>query len=371
MYPQARVAAGEAGGITQAIGAYNTAVEVDGETKTICFLDTPGHEAFSAMRARGAKMTDIAIIIVAADDSVRPQTREAVSHALAAGVPLIVAINKIDKPGADIERVKQDLTELGLVAEEWGGTTQMVPVSAKKGTGVADLLQMVAWMAEEQQLVANPKKAAQGTVIEAYLDKKKGPVATLLVQTGTLRVGDCVSVGGSSGKVRVMTNDLGQTLTEAGPSFAVQMGGLDSVPDAGEEFMVHSNEAAAREAAEEYEFGHRAQRLSDLGSGGSMVTLSSLASVDEEQEAMQRMNLIIKADTMGVVEAIKSALGALPQESVTLRYLLTGAGDMSISDVDLAAASSALLVGFNLEASDAVETHAKRLGVTIMTYKVS
>jgi translation initiation factor IF-2 len=345
-------------------------VEVDGETKTICFLDTPGHEAFSAMRARGAKMTDIAIIIVAADDSVRPQTREAVSHAQAAGVPLIVAINKIDKPGADIERVKQDLTELGLVAEEWGGTTSMVPVSAKKGTGVADLLQMVAWMAEEQQLVANPKKMAQGTVIEAYLDKKKGPVATLLVQTGTLKVGDCVSVGGSSGKVRVMTNDLGQTLTEAGPSFAIQMGGLDSVPDAGEEFMVHTNEAGARAAAEEYEFGHRAQRLSELGSGGSMVTLSSLASVDDEQEAMQRMNLIVKADTMGVVEAIKSALGALPQESVTLRYLLTGAGDMSISDVDLAAASSALLVGFNLEASDAVETHAKRLGVTIMTYKV-
>ncbi|GAX79512.1 hypothetical protein CEUSTIGMA_g6953.t1 [Chlamydomonas eustigma] len=367
---KARVAAGEAGGITQGIGAYNTNIQVDGEDKTICFLDTPGHEAFSAMRARGARVTDVAIIIVAADDGVQPQTREAVAHAQAAGVPLIVAINKVDKPDADVERVKQELLELNLVAEEWGGNTTMVPVSAKKGTGVQDLLQMVCWVAEEQQLMANPKKPAQGMVIEAYLDKKKGPVATLLVQAGTLRVGDIVSCGCSYGKVRSMSNDLGQAMATAGPSIAVQMGGLDSVPAAGEEFSVWSNESDAREAAEKFLDKQRMQRLSDMG-GGSMVTLSSLASVDDsDTEALQRMNLIIKADTMGVVEAIRSALGALPQQSVTLRYLLTGAGDITVSDVDLAAASQALLVGFNLEASDTVQTHAKRLGVSIMTYKV-
>lgn len=367
---KAGVAAGEAGGITQSIGAYNTSVEVDGELKTICFLDTPGHEAFSAMRARGAKVTDVAIILVAADDGVRPQTREAVSHAQAAGVPLIVAINKIDKPGADIERVKQELLELNLVAEEWGGTTQIVPVSAKKGLGIEDLLQMVVWVAEEQSLMANPKKPAQGTVIEAHLDKQVGPVASLLVQAGTLRVGDAIRVGGSCGKVRSMTNDLGQSIYEAGPSIALQLCGLDSVPDAGEEFQVYPSESAAREAAAAYLNTARNQRLSDMNTGGSMVTLSSLASLDEDTEGIQRMNLVIKADTVGVVQAIKAALGALPQESVALRYLLSGAGAITVSDVDLAAASQALLVGFNLTPSDAVATHAKRLGVTIMTYKI-
>jgi len=367
-----RVAAGEAGGITQGIGAYNTTVEVDGEEKTICFLDTPGHEAFSAMRARGAQVTDVAIIIVAADDGVRPQTREAVAHAQAAKVPILVAINKIDKPGADIERVKQELLELNLVAEEWGGTTPMVAVSAKKGTGIADLLQMVTWMAEEQKLMANPKKPSQGTVIESHLDKRVGPVATLLVQAGTLQVGNIVCAGASYGRVRTIKDDLGRVMTSAGPSIAVQMVGLDSTPVAGEEFQVVATESAARAYVLDTIERFKAQRMLEMSGGGSMVTLSSLADMDSnsDSEAMQKINLIVKGDTMGVVEAIKSALSTLPQQSITLRCLLSGAGDISESDVDLAAASGALILGFNLEPDNIVAEAAKRLGVTIMTYKI-
>ncbi|GFH06110.1 Tr-type G domain-containing protein, partial [Haematococcus lacustris] len=370
-----RVAAGEAGGITQSIGAYNTSVEVDGELKTICFLDTPGHEAFSAMRARGAQVTDLAIIIVAADDGVRPQTREAVAHAQAAGVPILVAINKVDKAGADVERVKQELLELNLVAEEWGGSTPMVAVSAKKGTGIPDLLQAVTWMAEEQSLQANAKRAAQGTIIESHLDRKVGPVATLLVQAGTLkvgdgRVGDIISAGAAYGKVRTLRDDLGQPMQEAGPSIAVQMVGLGSCPMAGEEWGVVASESAAREISVKSLASSRNQRMVEMTGGGSMVTLSSLATVDEDLEALQKMNLIIKGDTMGVVEAIKNALSALPQHSVTLRFLLSNAGDISISDVDLAAASTGLVLGFNLKPDTAVEEHAKRLGVKLMTYNV-
>ncbi|KAJ9508183.1 hypothetical protein QJQ45_021549, partial [Haematococcus lacustris] len=412
-----RVAAGEAGGITQSIGAYNTSVEVDGELKTICFLDTPGHEAFSAMRARGAQqcqrkrivgshgssksssgsssksssgskavavaaakapvaieakaaVTDLAIIIVAADDGVRPQTREAVAHAQAAGVPILVAINKVDKAGADVERVKQELLELNLVAEEWGGSTPMVAVSAKKGTGIPDLLQAVTWMAEEQSLQANAKRAAQGTIIESHLDRKVGPVATLLVQAGTLKVGDIISAGAAYGKVRTLRDDLGQPMQEAGPSIAVQMVGLGSCPMAGEEWGVVASESAAREISVKSLASSRNQRMVEMTGGGSMVTLSSLATVDEDLEALQKMNLIIKGDTMGVVEAIKNALSALPQHSVTLRFLLSNAGDISISDVDLAAASTGLVLGFNLKPDTAVEEHAKRLGVKLMTYNV-
>ncbi|KAG2442199.1 hypothetical protein HYH02_009685 [Chlamydomonas schloesseri] len=367
---KARVAAGEAGGITQAIGAYNTEVEVDGEVKTICFLDTPGHEAFSAMRARGAQVTDMAIIIVAADDGVRPQTREAVAHAQAAGVPIVVAINKIDKPGADVDRVKQELLELNLVPEEWGGNTPMCPVSAKKGTGVQDLLTQLLWLAEEKSLMSNPLRPARGTVIEANLDKKRGPVATLLVQAGTLRPGDLVRAGASYGKVRSLTNDLGRPLTDAGPSIAVQLTGLNSVPAAGEEFEVHANEQAARTAALEFEEKLKVQRMLDMSGGGSMVTLASLATVDEDQEALQRLNLIIKADTSGMVEAIKAALSMLPQQSVVLRFLLSGAGDLSVSDIDLAAASGGLVLAFNLEPDEAVSSHAKRLGVNVKSYKI-
>ncbi|WIA43897.1 hypothetical protein OEZ86_010304 [Tetradesmus obliquus] len=367
---KAKVAAGEAGGITQAIGAYNVEVEVDGDSKTICFLDTPGHEAFSAMRARGARVTDIAIIIVAADDGVQPQTREAVSHAQAADVPIIVAINKIDKPGADVERAKQSLLELNLVPEEWGGNTPMVPISAKKGTGIDDLLQAVAWVAEEKQLMANATKLAAGTVIEAHLDKKRGAVATLLVQAGTLRTGDIVSCGACCGKVRSLTNSAGRPVGEAGPSIAVQLIGLNAVPNAGDEFQAHTNDSDARKAADAAGEGLRAARIAEMSTTGSMVTLSSLATFDEDTDTLQRMNLIIKGDTSGVVEAIKGALQGLPQESVVLRYLLCAAGDITTSDVDLAAASSGMVVGFNLNPDEAVLSHAKRLGVTINTYKV-
>ncbi|GLC47031.1 hypothetical protein PLESTB_001437200 [Pleodorina starrii] len=367
---KARVAAGEAGGITQAIGAYNTEVEVDGSLKTICFLDTPGHEAFSAMRARGAQVTDLAIIIVAADDGVRPQTREAVAHAQAAGVPIVVAINKVDKPGADVERVKQELLELSLVPEEWGGSTPMVPVSAKKGSGVPDLLTQLLWVAEEKQLMSNPKRPAAGTVIEAYLDKKKGPVATLLVQVGTLRPGDIVRAGASYGKVRALSNDLGQNMPSAGPSIAVQLTGLNSVPAAGEEFEVCPSEQAAREAAAEFEDKLKLRRMIEMSGGGSMVTLSSLATVDEDQEAMQRLNLIIKADTSGMVEAIRNALSMLPQQSVVLRFLLAGAGEITASDVDLAAASGGLVLAFNLEPDEAVSSQAKRQGVSVKSYRI-
>lgn len=367
---KARVAAGEAGGITQSIGAYNTTVTSDGEEKTICFLDTPGHEAFSAMRARGASVTDIAIIIVAADDGVRPQTREAVMHAQAAEVPIIVAINKADKQGADPERVKQELLELNLVPEEWGGKTPMAIISAKKGTGVEDLLTTILWVAEEQQLMANPKRAARGTVIEAHLDKKVGPVATMLVQAGTLRQGDIVRAGASCGRVRNMTNDLGKYVDSAGPSIAVQLVGLDSTPSAGEEFEVYPTESAAREAALKMADVIRNQRMAELTGGGSMVTLSTLATYDEDVDVMQRMNLIVKGDSMGVVEAIKGALAGLPQESVTLRFLLSGAGDITTSDVDLAAASQGLILGFNVTPDEAVQTYAKRMGVTISSYNI-
>ncbi|KAG2490006.1 hypothetical protein HYH03_011472 [Edaphochlamys debaryana] len=367
---KARVAAGEAGGITQGIGAYNTEVEVEGEAKTICFLDTPGHEAFSAMRARGAQVTDIAVIIVAADDGVRPQTREAVAHAQAAGVPIVVAINKVDKPGADVERVKQELLELNLVPEEWGGSTPMVPVSAKKGNGVQDLLTQLLWVAEEKQLVSNPKRPARGTVIEANLDRKRGPVATLLVQAGTLRPGDIVRAGASVGKVRSLANDLGQAITQAGPSIAVQLIGLNSVPAAGEEFEVHASEQEARSAAGEFEEGFKVRRMIEMSGGGSMVTLASLATVDEDQEAMQRLNLIIKADTSGMVEAIKGALSMLPQQSVVLRFLLAGAGEITVSDVELAAASGGLVLAFNQEPDEAVSSQAKRLGVNVKSYRI-
>lgn len=365
-----RVAAGEAGGITQAIGAYNAEVDIDGDMKTICFLDTPGHEAFSAMRARGARVTDIAIIIVAADDGVQPQTREAISHAQAAEVPIVVAINKIDKPGADVEKTKQGLLELNLVPEEWGGNTPVVPISAKKGTGVDDLLTQVLWVAEEQQLVANPVKPAAGTVIEAHMDKKKGAVATLLVQAGTLKTGDALAAGAAYGRVRSLMNDIGKAVDSAAPSIAVQMVGLNSVPSAGEEFLVFRNEADARAATEKHAESLRNQRLLEMSGGGSVVTLSTLASVEEDTDVLQRLNIIVKGDTSGVVEAIKSALNGLPQESVMLRVLLASAGDISLSDVDLAAASGGMIVGFNLSPDEAVQTHAKKQGVTINTYKV-
>jgi len=399
---KSRVAAGEAGGITQSIGAYNVDVEMDGKTSTVCFLDTPGHEAFSAMRARGARVTDVAVVVVAADDGVRPQTREAVAHARAADVPIVVAINKIDKPGADVERTKQGLLELELVPEEWGGNTAMVAISAKKGTGIDDLLTAIAWTAEERNLMANPSRPAAGTVVEAHLDRRRGAVATLLVQAGTLRVGDVLASGACYGKVKALSDGRGTAVGAAGPSIAVQMVGLNAVPQAGDEFAAYPGEADARAAADAAMSGMRAARLAEMGGGGSMVTLSSLATVEDDDsfsggdyasmsggggsgggngngngngsggsdDALQRLNIIIKADTSGMAEAIKGALSSLPQQSVALRYLLCAAGDVSTGDVDLAAASGGLVLAFNLSPDEAVLAKAKSQGVLLTTHKV-
>lgn len=328
-------------------------------------------QAFSAMRARGAKVTDIAIIIVAADDGVRPQTLEAVSHAKAAGVPIVVAINKVDKEGANPERVKQELTEVELIPEEWGGKTPMVAISAKKGTGVDELLETVLLVAELEELQANTDRSARGTVLEATLDKKAGPIATVLVQNGTLKVGDAISAGSSFGKVRCMRSTVGE-VAEAGPSIAVQVMGLNSVPTAGDEFCVFESEARARQAAESIEDARRLQRLADMAGGGSVVTLSSLASMDDESEeqALQRMNIILKADASGSVEAVKAALGALPQDSVMLRYLMAAPGEVTVSDIDLATASGGMVLGFGIQPSEAVVAAAKQANVNLSFYNV-
>ncbi|KAI3430251.1 hypothetical protein D9Q98_004847 [Chlorella vulgaris] len=366
-----KVAAGEAGGITQAIGAYTCDVDYVGEARQVTFLDTPGHEAFSAMRARGAKVTDIAIIIVAADDGVRPQTIEAISHAKAAGVPVVVAINKIDKEGANAERVKQELTEHNLVPEEWGGKTPMVEISAKKGQGVDALLETVLLVAELEELQANPARAARGTVLEATLEKKQGAVCSLLVQSGTLRVGDAVQAGSSFGKVKIMRNVAGDC-SEAGPSLAVQMLGLNNPPQAGDEFTVFPSEAEARGAAEAIEAARRLERLAEISGGGNRVTLSSLASIDEDgdQQVQQRLSLILKADASGSVEAVKNALSGLPQDAVLLRYLIAAPGEITTSDIDLAAASGGMVLGFNVAVSDSVQASAKRVGVELRSYSI-
>jgi translation initiation factor IF-2 len=329
-------------------------------------------QAFSAMRARGAKATDIVIIIVAADDGVRPQTLEAVSHAKAAGVPIVVAINKIDKEGANPERVKQELTEVELIPEEWGGKTPMVNISAKKGQGVDDLLETVLLVAELEDLQANPQRAAVGTVLEACLDRKTGPITTLLVQNGTLKVGDSVVAGDSYGKVRSMRGNLGD-VSEAGPSIAVQVLGLNSVPQAGDVFEVLESEGRARAAAEAVEDARRLERLAEMAGGGSKVTLSSLASIDDDidtEQAIQRMNIILKADASGSVEAVKSALSGLPQDSVMLRYLMAAPGEVTISDIDLAVASGGMVLGFGVNPSEAVLAAAKRENITLGTYSV-
>lgn len=328
-------------------------------------------QAFSAMRARGARVTDIAIIIVAADDGVRPQTLEAISHAKAAGVPIVVAINKIDKEGANPEKVKQELTEVELIPEEWGGKTPMVNISAKKGMGVDDLLETVLLVAELEELVANPERSATGTVLEACLDRKSGPITTLLVQNGHLKVGDCIAAGGSYGKVRSMKTSAGD-VEEIGPSMAAQVLGLNSVPQAGDVFEVFDSETRARQAAESVEDARRLERLSEMAGGGNMVTLSSLASMDDENEeqVLQRMNIILKADASGSCEAVKAALAALPQDTVMLRYLLSAPGDITASDIDLAVASGGMVLGFNVQPSDAVTSEAKKNNVTLRTYSV-
>jgi translation initiation factor IF-2 len=330
------------------------------------------------MRARGARVTDIAIVVVAADDGVRPQTVEAVAHAKAAGVPIIVALNKVDKEGADVERVKGELAEkAGLVPEEWGGDVPMVPISAKQGTGVAGLLETVALVAELEQLCANPHRAAVGTVLEAHLDRRAGPAAAVLVAAGTLRPGDIVVAGAAYGRVRALS-DGGGDVAEAGPSTAVMLTGLNAVPAAGDAFRVAATEQEARRDAEVAASAARLDRLAEAA-GSAKVTTMSLASLDDDaggagtgagEEALQRVNVVLKADASGAVEAVRAAAASLPQDRVTLRFLLAAPGDLTLSDVDLASASDALVLGFNVAPSDAVGAAAKQAGVDVRSYRV-
>ncbi|MBW4506516.1 MAG: translation initiation factor IF-2 [Scytonematopsis contorta HA4267-MV1] len=359
-----KVAAGEAGGITQHIGAYHVDIEHEGKPQQIVFLDTPGHEAFTAMRARGARVTDIAILVVAADDGVRPQTIEAVSHAQAAGVPIIVAINKIDKEGAQPDRVKQELTQYGLTAEEWGGETIMVPVSAIKGENLDTLLEMILLVAEVGELSANPGRAAKGTVIEAHLDKAKGPVATLLVQNGTLHVGDLLVAGSAFGKVRAMVNDRGVRVDIASPSFAVEVLGLGDVPAAGDEFDVFYVEKEARAIA-----SARAEKLRQSRLMQGRVTLTSISAQAQEGE-LKELNLILKGDVQGSVEAIVGALKQIPQNEVQIRLLLSAAGEVTQTDIDLAAASGAVILGFNTTYASGARQAADEAGVDVREYNI-
>lgn len=359
-----KVAQGEAGGITQHIGAYHVDVEHDGKVQQVVFLDTPGHEAFTAMRARGARVTDIAILVVAADDGVRPQTVEAISHAKAAEVPLVVAINKIDKPEAQPERVMQELTEYGLVAEEWGGETIMVPVSAIKGENLDTLLEMILLVAEVEDLQANPNRSAKGTVIEANLDKTRGPVATLLVQNGTLHVGDVLVAGSALGKVRAMIDDTGARVQVASPSFAVEVLGLSDVPAAGDEFEVFHNEKEARAIASARADKQRQSRLMQ-----GRVNLATLSAQAQEGE-LKELNLILKADVQGSVEAIVGALRQLPQNEVQLRMLLAAPGEITETDIDLASASNAVIVGFNTTLASGARQAADEAGVDVREYNI-
>ena len=357
----ANVASGEAGGITQHIGAY----KVVAGGKDITFLDTPGHEAFTAMRARGASITDIAILVVAADDGIMPQTVEAINHAKAAGTSIIVAINKMDKEGANPDRIKQELTEHGLVIEEWGGDIICVPVSAKTGEGIDNLLEMVNLTAEVLELKANPDRLAQGAVIEAKLDKGRGPVATVLVQKGTLRTGDVIIAGTSVGRVRTMRNDKGRTVKEAGPSTPVEITGLSEVPCAGDTFAVVEDEKLARELVEKRKFDAKEEQFKLY----QKVTLDNLFSHIEEGE-MKTLPLIVKADVQGSVEAVTQSLEKLSNEEVRVKVIHGAVGAISESDVMLANASNAIIIGFNVRPHPAAAENAKRDGVDIRMYRI-
>jgi translation initiation factor IF-2 len=363
-----KVAQGEAGGITQHIGAYHVDVEHDGQQQQIVFLDTPGHEAFTAMRARGARVTDVAVLVVAADDGVRPQTVEAISHAKAAGVPIVVAINKIDKEEAQPDRVKQELTEYGLVSEEWGGDTIMVPVSAIKGENLDALLEMLLLVSEVEDLNANPDRTAKGTVIEANLDKSRGPVATLIVQNGTLKVGDVMVAGSAFGKVRAMIDDRGNRVIAAGPSNAVEVLGLSDVPAAGDEFEVYLDEKEARSVASNRVDQQRQSRLQQA-LASRRVSLNTLSAQAQEGE-LKELNLILKADVQGSLEAILGALQQLPQKEVQVRVLLAAPGEITETDVDLAAASSAVIVGFNTTFASGARQAADEAGVDVRDYNI-
>ena len=357
----AHVASGEAGGITQHIGAYQ--VEIHG--KPITFLDTPGHEAFTSMRARGAMVTDIAILVVAAEDGIMPQTVESINHAKAAGIPIIVAINKMDKPEANPERIKQQLTEYGLVCEEWGGDTIVCPISAKTGMGVDNLLEMLTLTAEVGELKANPNRAAQGTVIEARLDKGRGPVATLLVQNGTLHQGDIIIAGTSVGRVRAMVSDKGQRITEAGPSVPVEITGLSEAPAAGATFNAVADEKLARELVEQ----RKAEEKAKANAPVTKVSLEDLFSQIQAGE-MKSLNLIVKADVQGSVEAVKASLEKLSNEEVRVRVIHGGVGAINESDVMLASTSQAIIVGFNVRPDAAARESAARANVDMRMYRV-
>ena len=355
------VTAGEAGGITQHIGAYT--VDVNGQM--ITFLDTPGHAAFTSMRARGAKSTDIAILVVAADDGIMPQTVESINHAKAAEVPIIVAINKMDKPTANPDKIKEQLTKYDLVPEEWGGDTIIVPISAKTGMGLDELLEMVLLTAEVQELKANPNRRAKGTVIEARLDKTRGPVATLLVQNGTLKQGDIVIAGTSVGRVRVMTNDKGRTVKTAGPSVPVEITGLADVPTPGDEFNAVTDERMARELVEQ-----RRQAQKDAAAMlMQKVTLDNLFAKMQEGE-MKELPLIVKADVQGSAEAVKSSLEKLSNEEVRVRVIHAGVGAINESDILLASTSGAIIVGFNVRTDAAAQASGHRANVDMRFYRV-
>jgi len=352
----------EAGGITQHIGAY--VVDVNGEK--ITFLDTPGHEAFTAMRMRGASSTDIAILVVAADDGVMPQTVEAINHAKAAGVEIVVAVNKIDKPSANIERVKQELTEYELIPEDWGGSTVFVPVSAKTGQGLEELMEMIVLTAEVLELKANSNRRARGLVLEAQLDKGRGSVATVLVQKGILRVGDSVAAGSAHGKVRAMMDDKGRRVKEAGPSMPVEILGLNDVPNAGEVFVACENDKEARSFAETFISQSKAKLIEDTK---SKLSLDDLFSQIQEGN-LKELGIVVKADVQGSVEAMKQSLLKLTNEEVVVKIIHGGVGAINESDVSLASASNAIIIGFNVRPDATAKETADREGVDIRLYRV-
>ncbi|WP_294129422.1 translation initiation factor IF-2 [uncultured Clostridium sp.] len=357
----AKVTASEAGGITQHIGAYT--VSLNGEK--ITFLDTPGHEAFTAMRARGAQVTDIVILVVAADDGIMPQTKEAINHCKAAEVPMIVAINKIDRPGANVDRVKQELTEHGLVSEDWGGDTICVPVSAKTGENLESLLEMVLLTAEMQELQADPNRKAKGTVIEAKLDKGRGAVASLLIQNGTLNVGDSILVGSTYGRIRAMFDDRGKKIKSAGPSIPVEILGLSEVPAAGDRFIVCKDEKTARNMAEV-----RKQKIkADSHQASNRVSLEDLYSQIQEGK-VKELAIVVKADVQGSVEAIRQSLEKLSTDDVKVRVIHGAVGAITETDVTLAAASNALVIGFNVRPDSNATVQSEKENIEIKTYRI-
>ena len=357
----ANVTASEAGGITQHIGAYR----VDVQGREITFLDTPGHEAFTTMRARGAQVTDIAILVVAADDGIMPQTIEAINHAKAAGVSVIVAINKMDKIAANPERVMQQLTEHEIIPEEWGGDTPCIPISAKTGMGIDDLLEMVTLVADMKELKANPDRAAKGTVVEARLDKGRGPIATILVQNGTLRMGDIVVAGTAVGRVRAMTNERGEKVTEAGPSVPVEITGLAEVPEGGDVFNAVSDERLARELVEQ----RKEKKKEELFNSRTKVNLDNLFDQMKLGE-IKELKIIVKADVQGSVEAVRQSLEKLSNEEVRVAVIHCGVGAVNESDVMLANASNAIIVGFNVRPDSVAATNAERDGVDMRMYTI-